>query len=284
MIVVIGGTGTTGRELVPLLQEARVPFRLMVRGGKAKDLRAQGLDVVGGDLDKPKTLPEALAGAEAVFLLSSPSPKVAAQHGGLAAAAKAAGVRRIVRLSAVGADPGSKVSLLRWHGEAERAVEATGVGTTHVRPHFFMQNFVNFYRDSIAKQDCFYLPLGNGTVGMVDVRDVALVAAQALTEERHVGKAYDVTGPEVLSMADAARSLSSAAGRPIRYVDVTPEAAKAGMVHSGTPVWLADGLCELFAAYAAGEGAIVSTAVLDVTGRMARSFSRFAHDHAHAWS
>jgi len=188
-----------------------------------------------------------------------------------------------VRMGALGASASSPATLLKSHGDADEALKASGLAWTLLRPHFFMQNFLTFYAGSIAGQDAFYLPFGTARLGMVDVRDIAAVAARALTADGHAGKAYDITGPEVLSMEEAARTLSQVAGRTITYSDVSPEAARGGMIHAKMPLWLADGLVALFAEYRAGKGAVISTAVLDATGRMARSFQKFCNDHRDAF-
>jgi uncharacterized protein YbjT (DUF2867 family) len=117
---------------------------------------------------------------------------------------------------------------------------------------------------------------------MVDVRDVATVAVLALTKDGHEGKAYDLTGPEVVSMAEAADKLSAALGRKIEYVDVSPEAARAGMLHAGMTEELADGLLELFAEFRAGRGAVLASGMLDATGRTGGTFERFAREHVAA--
>jgi uncharacterized protein YbjT (DUF2867 family) len=284
MILLVGATGTTGREVAKALTAAKVPFRSLLRSSKvAKEWQAQGADVVVGDLEKPKTLQPALEGITRAFLLTSPSKEVVRLHGDFVAAAVKTGVRHVVRLGALGANPTSAVSLFRWHGEADEALRSSGLRWTLLRPHFFMQNFVTFHVGSIVSQDAFYLPMGTGRISPVDVRDVAQVAVRALTQDGHEGKAYDLTGPDVLSMADMAQTLSRALGRTISYVAVTPEASRAALLHGKVPEWLADALLELYADFAAGRGAVLTGDVSDVTGRMPRSFERFVQDHAAAF-
>jgi uncharacterized protein YbjT (DUF2867 family) len=280
MLLVVGATGTTGREVVKALRAAKAPFRALVRNGKvAKAMHADGIEAVVGDLAKPKTLDAAAAGVERVFVATTASPEMPEEHGHLYAAAKKAGVKQVVRLGALGSAPDSSVSILRRHAEAEQALKESGLAWTLLRPHFFMQNFVTYFADMIANQDAFYLPLGKARLGIVDVRDTAAIAARALTTSGHEGKAYDVTGPDVLSMEEAAQKISVVAGRRVGYADITPEAARAGMTHAKMPGWMVDGLLEMYAHFREGKGAVISTAVLDVTGKMARSFDRFLHDH-----
>jgi uncharacterized protein YbjT (DUF2867 family) len=235
------------------------------------------------DLHKPKSLPPALEGAEVVFLVSPAEPDLAQTHGHIFDAAREAGVRRIVRVSALGADPSSPSRLLRWHGETEKRLEAWGPGWTHLRPHFFMQNFLTFHGESIRSQGAFYMPLGKARISPIDTRDLAEVAVRALRDEAHVGKAWDLAGPEVLSMEEAARILAAETRCPVQFVDVSPEAARAGMLHAGVAEWLADGLLELYGAWRGGSGAVMTTALLEILGNPGRTFSRFARDHAARW-
>jgi uncharacterized protein YbjT (DUF2867 family) len=133
-------------------------------------------------------------------------------------AAKAAGVRHLVKCSAFGASLDAATINLRAHGAIERELIESGLDYTIVRPHGFMQSFTLFNWNMIEKADALSMPAGDGGIPLVDVRDVAAVVILALTEAGHVGKAYDVTGPDVLTMYDQAEILSRVLGRPITYV------------------------------------------------------------------
>jgi uncharacterized protein YbjT (DUF2867 family) len=118
---------------------------------------------------------------------------------------------------------------------------------------------------------------------MIDVRDVAAVAAKTLTEEGHEGKVYELTGPEAISHREIAEKLSKVVGKPVEHVEVSLEEARGGMIEMGMPEWLADALFELFEVRQAGYTAGVTNAVKEVTGREPRSYEEFARDYRGAF-
>jgi len=117
----------------------------------------------------------------------------------------------------------------------------------------------------------------------VDARDVAAVAASALTRPGHENQAYDITGPEALSMADVAAKLSTATGKSVNFVAVSSQDARKGMVSMGMPDWLADGLLELMGSWTNGNGSRVTNTVEEATGRSARTYDTFAGEHVQAF-
>lgn len=283
MILVVGGTGTIGSAVIDLLKQAGTPFRALVRDpAKKAGLEAQGIDVVAGDLREPATLPAALEGVGKVFVVTPLVPDQVEMRAALIAAAKAAGVRHMVMSTGIGADPQAPVQIGRWHGENQRQLQESGIAWTFVQPSFFMQNMLMF-ADAIRDQGAFYLPLGDGKVSWIDARDIAAVAAKALTEPGHENKAYPVTGPEALGGDDLAAVLTASLGHEVRYVPVTLEAAKQSMMGMGMPEVLADAMNELYALAPAGHLAAVLDTVTSVLGRPALSFGRFAEDHAAAF-
>jgi uncharacterized protein YbjT (DUF2867 family) len=279
-ILLVGATGALGSEVARRLASDGVRARALVRDlQRAAALREAGLEAVAGDLGKPETLPPALQGARVVFLLSSDDPRMAALQGNLVEAAERAGVSRIVKVSAYVAGLGGSTSIGRWHAEVERRIEESGLLFTHLRPFYFMQNFLAF-APGIAARRVFHAPMGSARVAMVDLRDVAAVAAKVLTEEGHEGKVYEISGPEALSFGESATRLSAALGRALDYVDVPPEAARGAMMASGVPAWYAEALTELYALLAEGCEESV-TSVLDEMGVLSpRTFERFAKEHA----
>ena len=189
----------------------------------------------------------------------------------------------VVKLSVNGADVNSPVRVARWHGEGEKELEASGIPFTHLRPNAFMQNLLGL-APTIVSQGEFYQPAADGKVSHIDVRDIAAVAAKALTENGHQGKTYVITGPEALSYDDVARKLSTALGRPVKYVNITPEDFKKSLLGWGIPEFMADGLNEFFAAIRAGYCAVVTNTVEEVAQRKPISFDDFVHDFAEAFT
>ena len=283
-ILVTGATGTVGSFLVQQLAAASAPARALVRSReKAEAIERLGLEAAVGDLDKPETLAPALAGIERVFLLSAPEKRQAELQNNLVRAARGAGVRHIVKLSAIGVGGElDAIALGRIHRETEEEIERAGFAYTHLRPNGFMQNSFMFAR-SIKSEGAFYAPFGDAKVSYVDARDVAAVAFHALTGDGHEGKAYEITGPQALSYHDLAGELSAALGREVKYVEVPPEAARAAMAGMGMQEWVADALMELFNFYKDGRADHVRDTVREVTGRDPITFAQFAKDFAQAF-
>lgn len=272
MILVTGGTGTVGSRLVELLLERSERVRVFSRDAEQARGRFDGRAEVAqgdfGDLDSIKT---ALTGVDRVFLLTA-SAQREHEHN-VIEAARAAGVRRLVKLSVLGADERAPMRYARVHRTAEKEVEASGLGYTILRPAAFMQGFLES-----ATGGSIYTCAEDGRVAMVDVSDIAAVAAAALTEDGHEGKTYTLTGPEALSYDEMAATLSEATGRQITHIRVPPEALIQGMTGAGVPDWLAEDLAAQFAVFAAGQGGEVSGDVAAVIGRRARSLDAFARE------
>jgi uncharacterized protein YbjT (DUF2867 family) len=250
---------------------------------KVDAAKADGLDAVAVDFAKPESLAPAFRGADALFLLFAGG--MGQTEGEIAAveAAKASGVKRIVKLSVIGAD-GDDYSFARIHRPVERAIEASGLAWTHLRPNGFMQNVVNYFAATIRDHGAFYQPAGDARISHVDVRDIARVAAAALTGTGHDGKAYTITGPEALTYHEVAAKLSAATKKEIRYVALSDDDAKQGMVAAGIPAFYADYLVDLNRHYRAGGGSVVTDAVRAVTGSAPTAFDDFARDHAAAFA
>lgn len=283
-ILVTGATGTIGARLVQRLTAREIPVRAFVRDPvNAQSLHAPSVEIATGDLADPASIRNALHGIEKMFLLTSSSPDQVTLQGNAVRAAEEAGVRHIVKVSALGARPDAPFHLGRWHAETEDQIRDTGLAFTFLHPHVFMQNFLGF-ASTIQRDEAFYAPLGRAAVSMVDARDVAEVAAAVLQHPAyHTGQTYVITGPEAVSYADAAEALSTVLDRPIRYVDVPPEAYRDRLVEAGRPEWLADDLTALSRIFRAGHGAHLSSVVRDLTGRRGRRFGRFVRDYADAF-
>jgi len=271
MILVIGAGSRTGQELVRRLRAAAVPLRILIRPPGPPD----GPDDVVGDLAEPVTLDRAMAGVDKVFLLSSAAPGELAWHRNAIDAAARAGVALLVCSSILGADPASPARFIRDHGQADEQLRASGVPYTILRPNFYMHNVTTLWPPTLDQQGNYYAPAGEARISMVDARDVAAVAARALTGDGHAGQAYDVTGPEPLSHAEAAQKLGRRLGRPVRYVPVDDAAARSAMLAAGIGEWLADALVELYQDYRrsgpGGYAAQVHDTVLEITGTQPRT-------------
>ncbi len=285
MILVTGSTGTNGSLLVEELLALGAPVRAMVRTPeKASSVERKDVEAVVADFGAPETLDAALEGVERAFLVTPPDPREPEWERNFVDAAERAGVRHIVKLSVLGADEEAPVRFGRVHAESERYLEESGLAYTVLRPTGFMQNTLA-YAPSIASEGRFYAPLAEAKVAWVDARDIAAVAAKALTEEGHEGKVYDLTGPEAISNREIAEKLSAVIGEPVEHVEVSFEDAREAMVGAGMPEWLVDGLIELNKeVYEPGYAASVTGGVAKAAGREPRSFEVFARDHAEAFT
>lgn len=180
-------------------------------------------------------------------------------------------------------DVASSISALARIHRTERAVETSGLAWTFLRPNGFMQNFVSHMAGSIKSQNGIFQPAGDAKISHVDVRDVARVAARVLTTPGHEGKAYALSGPQALTYGEAAEVLSRVLGGPIRYVALSDEAARAGMLSAGMPDFYADYLLDLFRVYRTGAASQTTPDVKNITGREPVSFEQFACDFAEAF-
>ena len=176
--------------------------------------------------------------------------------------------------------PDNPVGLMCRHARAERTLAESGLEHTVLRSQLYMQNFLRF-GPSIAAEGRFSAPMGARRFALVDVRDVARVAAAALMEEGHAGAAYVVSGPEALSYGDATEMIGAAIGKEVVYEPAEPQAFRDALVaERGLPRWRADELAFIASAYGEGEGESVTDAVRRVGGAEPRTFAEFAKEHA----
>jgi uncharacterized protein YbjT (DUF2867 family) len=282
-ILITGATGNVGAEVARLLAARGVPMRALVRNrAKAKSIELPNVEIAEGDMDKPRTLGPALAGVDKVFLVSSPEPRQVELQANVIDAAKQAGVRHIVKISAKGAAPDALSAFQRWHAETEQYLARSGMAFTYLQPNFFMQNALSF-APSIASDGKFYGSMKDGKASFVDLRDVAAVAANALADPGHEGKTYVVTGPEAFSFSDMARRLSSAIGKSVTYVDLPREALVQAMMGSGMPDWQAQGIADLYEWGSTGAEAGVTDVVAKVGKKTPITFDQFARESVSAF-
>src|SRR5258708_21672856 len=249
MILVTGATGTNGVELIKRLSVRGTAVRAFVhKRDQAQIIALPGVEIVEGDFNRPETFPAALKGIDRMFLLVPSSADVERQQCSLVDAAKHSSVRHIVKLSQLNADRNSAGRFQRYHGVVEDYIRDSGIAFTFLRPNLFMQGLLNF-RTTILKQGVVYGAAGDPKVSIEDVRDVACIAVLALTEPGHEGKTYQITGPESLTHTALASELSSATGRPIQYVDVSPDVLSTSLQALAMPRWQADGSGADFASY-----------------------------------
>ena len=275
MILVIGGRSKIGSALLEELLGRGQQVRVLVRAGEPAGGVPAAAEIVAGDLADEGSLVTAMAGIEKVFLLSSPHPDAVAWHRNAIDAARRTEVQVLVRSSIIGADRDSPAEFISAHTASDRYLEDSGLPFVIIRPNLFLQNVPGSTIPSIGPSGSFYVNAGQARISMADTRDVAAVAAAALTEPGHTGAHYDVTGPEALSYADVAAKLTTALGRPVTYVDAPDDAVRQGLLGAGLNEWFAGALVGLYQDYRRsgtdGYAAQVTSTVPRLTGRPARS-------------
>ena len=281
-ILVTGATGNTGRAVVDALVERGAPVRAMVRTDADRGKLQAGVEVVVADFNETAAVAAALDGAERAYLVTPSSAQAQEQQKRFADLAAKAGTRHLVVLSQLGSADRSPVRFLRYHAAVEQHVRELGIAYTFLRPNLYFQGLLTF-AGSISTAGKFFAPVGDATVSAVDVRDIAAVAAVALTEAGHEGATYTLTGPEAITHSQIAAALTSALGRTVRFIDVPPEAF-ADSIRELLPPWQVDGLLEDYAHYRRGEAAAVSPAIAEITGTAPRSIDQFARDYAPAFA
>jgi uncharacterized protein YbjT (DUF2867 family) len=275
MILVIGGRSKVGAALIGELLGRGEQVRALVRAGAPAGHLATAAEVVTGDLADEGSLVTAMAGVEKVFLLSSPHPDAVGWHRNAIDAARRTQVQLLVRSSILGADRESPAEFISAHTTCDRYLEDSGLPYVIVRPNLFLQNIPESTIPAIDASGTFYADAGEARISMVDTRDVAAVAALALTEPGYLGAHFDVTGPEALSYTDVAAKLTSVLGRRISYVGASDDAVRQALLGAGLTTWFAGALVGLYQDYrrsgTGGYAAQVTETVQRLTGRPARS-------------
>ena len=280
MILVTGSTGTVGRQVVAQLVAAGEKVRAMTRNPAKANFDGQ-VEVIQGDFGVPETLKGAVQGVDAVFSLTF-GPQTANHEKSLAQAAKAARVRRIVKLSALGGDDTTRNTIRQWHDDGEREIRETGIPLTVLRPTAFMSNALH-WRESIRAGGKVFSNYGDGKLPPVHPRDIAAVAVLALTSDAHKEKIFSLTGPEALTIGEQVRLLSDAIGKPLEYVPVTDDATRKQMERAGMPGFLIDALIPFAGFVRSGKASRVLPTVEEVTGGRPLTFKDWARENASAF-
>lgn len=275
-ILVTTPTGKVGQALVPLLQQAGATVRLGAHSPEKARAAFPGLEVVPLDHTDPATHAAAVAGVDALYL-ASPGDFPSAPEKALVDAAKRAGVKRVVKLAAMGIEHSDNP--LR---QVEEHVRASGLAFTFLHPTWFMQNFTTSMAGAL-KAGFLAEPAADKKTAFIDARDIAAVAAKALTEPGHEGKTYTLTGADLLSRADVARLVGAEVGRTITYQPVTDEQFRAAVKGFLTPSYT-ELLSHLYAIVRAGQTEVVTPTVGELLGRPPIPFTRFVKDHRSTWA
>jgi uncharacterized protein YbjT (DUF2867 family) len=261
-VLVHGGTGKTGRRIVERLRARDIPVRVGSRSGEPPF-----------DWDDPSTWEPALEGVGSVYVSHylDAIPGAAETVRSFADLAVKSGVRRLVLQSGRGEAEAERV---------EQAVRDSGAELTILRSTWFAQNFSeNYWVDSVLSGEVA-LPAGDTPEPFVDADDIADVAVAALTDDRHIGRLYELTGPRLLTFEEAVQEIAKATGREIRYVPVSVEENAAAAAEQGVPHELVELLTYLFSEVLDGRNAYVADGVQRALGREPRDFADYAREAA----
>jgi uncharacterized protein YbjT (DUF2867 family) len=266
-ILVTGAAGNVGSVVVDLLQAHDVHIRTLPREPRPLDRT---------------TLASLTDGVDAVFLACGNVPEQVDFECTVIDRAAQAGVPRIVKLSAQGADPAAAVTYWRWHAQVEEHLRASGVPAVVLQPSFYMSNLFAA-TEHVRQQGMLFAPAGDAAITMVHPADVAAVATVTLTTDGHDGATYLVTGPAAITYTQVAADLSAATGRSVGYAAIPPEAARAALLRAGLPDFVVAELLEVFAALRRGEQTATSDTVQRLTGWAPQTFATWAATYADAF-
>ncbi len=277
--LITGATGKTAELVIAQLRAKGADVRALVRDvTKAKALKDQGVELAQGDFESPDALARALEGVTSVFLVTPPHQDASGMVDRfLAVATKSPSRPRIVRLSAIKGSDQGPTDNTRTHGRADRAIQDSGLNYVILRPNYFFQNLFGS-AESIMATSTMFQAMGDGRIGIIDVRDIADVAAAVLLDHSWDRGVYELTGPASVSHHDVARELSAALGREVKYVPVTPEQVRETVLKMNWGEWTAGVLADYSAAYAKGWGDYTTTFVEKISGHPARSLAQFARE------
>jgi NAD(P)H dehydrogenase (quinone) len=279
IIAVTGVTGGLGGRVARRLAERGATQRLVVRD-PARAPELAGAEVATGSYDDAEGLRRAFDGTRTLLMVSaSEAPDRERLHANVVDAAVAAGVERVVYTSFFGAAPDCTFTFGRDHWHAEEHIRASGLGHTFLRDNLY----IDFLPLMAGPDGVIRGPAGDGRVAAVARDDIADVAVAVLLGGGHEGRSYDLTGPEALTLAEAAEELSRAAGRPIRYQAETLEEAYASRASYGAPGWEVDGWVTTYVAIANGDLEQVSGDVAAVAGHPPMRLAEFLRSNPESY-
>ncbi|UCG71356.1 MAG: SDR family oxidoreductase [Chromatiales bacterium] len=278
MIFLTGVTGKIGGETAKELIAKGAGLRALVRDeAKAAELKAAGVELIVGDIADPDIVKQGMDGAEKAFLLLPNGEQQEANEKQFTDLAVASGVKHLVKMSSMEAVADAKTPIPQAHWAVEEYIRASGLDWTMVKPNFFMQNLLAS-APTIKEQRKFFLPMGNGTTGMADGRDIGAVCAEVLTGQGHAGQSYEITGPEVLSFYDVADRFSEVLGEKVEYLPMPMDQFRERMTGILVP-WHLNAVCELFQEIAEIGLDHTTGTFKELIGRDPISLKQFIQDH-----
>jgi uncharacterized protein YbjT (DUF2867 family) len=277
-VLVTGATGNVGRHVVTRLTQRGITVRALSRD-PSPSRRSAGVTVAPGDLTDPDSVSRAAAGADAAFLIW---PFLTAQGAEAAVRAIAGQTRRIVYLSAISVHDGAPPGQNGVWGQVEQAIRQSGAEWTFLRASGFAANTLA-WADQIRSTGVVRWVYGQAARSLIHERDIADVAVRALTDDKHVGATYVLTGPDAVTQADQVRIIGEVTGVPVRWEEAAPEEIRDQLAAATGDLAFADHAVAYWSSLV-DQPELVTRAVEDITGVRARTFRDWAQDHARDFS
>ena len=280
-ILVIGALGNVGVEVVEKLLASGSSVRAAdLDVEKIKSNFGSAVEAVHFDFSKPETYKNTFAGVEQMFLMRPPQISDVKRYMFPAIdSAKEAGVKHVVFLSLIGIENTKFVP----HYKVEQYLKEVNLQTTFLRASFFMQNLNTTHRIEIKERNEIFIPVGNAKTSFIDVRDIATVAALALTQAGHAGKNYDLTGSEALEYWQVSKILSEVLGREIKYKNPNLIYFFISILQRGTPFMFALVQTGLYLSTRFGMAKTITNEVEKLTGKTPITFKQYANDYKESW-
>ncbi|MFP4498171.1 MAG: SDR family oxidoreductase [Vulcanimicrobiota bacterium] len=282
-ILVTGPTGKVGSQVIKYLK--RKDNVEIIAGvhhlNDADRFESQGIKIVEFELDDPETIENALSITDRLFLLTPMTPDMERRVQNVVEQTRNNKVEFIVRLSFYGASDENPVRLGELHRKADQVVINSGIPYTILRPNSFMQNFSEYYADSIREMDTFYLAQGDGKISYIDTRDIGNVAATILAEptRENINQIYTLTGSQALDNFEVADIFSRVMGRQIKYVNISKEEMSQYMRQQKMPDWIIDIMMEYQDYIKKNMATRVTGRVVELTGMPPYTFREFSRDY-----
>lgn len=278
-VLVTGASGKTGLRLVRELVSRGQAVRVLLRGSDTVRLDPR-VEAAIGDFMDSASLAAALDGISRMYLLSA-GPDLEQHETNAIEAAKAARIELLVKHSVARA-PDKSTGVLRRHRAGEERVMASGLAYVILRPDWFSSNALS-WAETIKRQDAAYGILGDASLPIIDLEDIAVVAATVLTTDGHAGKTYELTGPETLTSEQQVAILADILGRPLKYVNIPDGTMRERMSQAGVPPRQVDSMMGLFESLRNAGHVEPSSDVKAILGREARSFRQWAQTNIAAF-
>jgi len=278
-----GGVGSTGNHAARQLIAKGLHVRAFVHrdDGRADELRELGAEIVVGDLGNFEVVREALDGVQSAYFTYPIADGLLEATAIFAAAGREAGLKSMVNMSQITARPNHPSPAARQHWLAEQVLDWSGIGVTHIRPPFFLENLIFFAAQTIQAEGKIYLPYGEARHAPVAGEDLARVAVGILTDpDAHRGKTYVPTGPISLSLPEMAAVFTRVLSHPVEYVDIPVERWRQTLSNLGLSPHFVEHLARVAEAHQRGEFDALTDVVETVGGAPPKSLEAFIRENA----